>query len=382
MPETHNITPAALPTEAAIADTLDLAILSAEDKTTAIVLARYGTDIAIASLPFGSDLQELLDFSNRINQVILLNQPSPTKAEVKSFGQKLFRYIIRGEVEQLYNLLPPDPMMRIHILTNRPDLQSLPWEYLQARNQGIGPMRNRSIVRIIPTIGLRPLKPLNLANEKLKILFVYAVPQDQSLVSWPTVQSKIQDAIARSAGISTDKYQLKMIQGTTKGLFAAFQDKNEKYDIFQFSGHGDVDPQTGEGRLYFVDSQRSDQSHPVSASDLSILLRDRGIRLAVLSACRTSAGNSGDPFNIVAEALLRSGIPAVVANQLPVPDTSVPYFVGPLYAQLINTGDIDVAVYEGRANLAIELGGSPFAALEWGIPTLYRYIDGQKVFQL
>lgn len=365
-----------------VADTLDLVILSPGAQKATIALARYGSDIAIADLPSGKELKALMGFRDRINQVLLLNMPRPTKNELTKFGQALFTYIFRGEVKRLYGQLPLTTLTRIHILTNRADLQSIPWEYLQDPHQNPGPWLNRSIVRIIPTIGFAPPEPLKLgaSGAKLKILFVYAVPQDQTLVSWPSVKSSIESAIALSAGIPPNSYDLKLIRGTTEELFGAFQTKNDKYDIFQFSGHGSVDPKTGEGHILLVDSKKSDQSHPLSASELARILQGRGIRLAILSACLTAAGNSADPFNIVAEALLRSGIPAVVANQLPVPDESIATFVGPLYAQLLNTGDIDLAVNEGRVKLSVMLAAPSFATLEWGIPTLYRYVDGQQVF--
>jgi CHAT domain-containing protein len=366
-----------------VADTLDIAILSPAAKKATIALARYGSDIAIADLSSGNDLKSLLGFKDLISQVLLLNQKRPTKDELTKFGRALFRFLVRDEVKRLYDRLPLDTLVRINILTNRPDVQSLPWEFLQDPNQNPGPWLNRSVVRIIPTIGRLPPAPMQLAAQgaKLKILFVYAVPQDQTLVSWPSVKSRIESAIALSAAVSADSYELKVIQGTTEELFAAFQNQNDKYDIFQFSGHGDIDPHTGEGRILLVDSKKSDQSHPISASDLANILQGRGIRLAVLSACLTAAGTSADPFNVVAEALLHAGIPAVIANQLPVPDESIATFVGPLYAQLLNTGDIDLAVNDGRVKLSVVLAAPGLATLEWGIPTLYRYIDGQKVFQ-
>ncbi|HEX7174113.1 MAG TPA: CHAT domain-containing protein [Pyrinomonadaceae bacterium] len=368
-----------------MADALDIAILDAQaKKRAAVVLARYGSDIAIAELPAGKELKALLDFKDRISQVLLLSQKRPTKKELTEFGHALFAYIVRENVERLYNRLPVNTLIRFHILANRPDLQSLPWEYLQDPQQGAGPWPNRSIVRVIPTIGYTPPAPLQLAQlaatgTKLRILFVYAVPQDQNLVSWPSVKSSIEKAF--SLRIPASHYELKVIQGTTEELFAAFHNNNDKYEIFQFSGHGDVDPQTNEGRILLVNSKKNDQSLPMSASQLASILQSRGVRLAVLSACLTSAGNSADPFNVVAEALLASGIPAVVANHLPVPDASVATFVGALYTQLLNTGDIDIAVNEGRLKMAIELAVPQDATLEWGIPTLYRYINGAQVFQ-
>lgn len=361
-----------------MADTLDIAILNAGGKK-ATVFARYGSDIALEILPMGAPLKALAAFRDRINSSLLQSQTRPTRKELTKFGNSLFNYIIRGNIQRLYNRLSVTARISIHILTNDPDLQSLPWEYLQDPNQAPGPWPNRSIVRIIPIIGRTSPLPLALApgGAKIKILFVHAVPQDQDLVSWPDVKASIERAFA--ARIPADRYELKVIEGTTEELFKAFD--NQQFEIFQFSGHGDVDPQTKVGRILLVNSKLKGQSFPIDAGGLALLLAERGVRLAVLSACQTAAGNSADPFGVVAEALLRAGIPAVVANQLPVPDSSVATFVGPLYAQLLNTGDIDLAVNDGRVKLAIELATAQDATLEWGIPTLYRYIDGSQVFQ-
>lgn len=366
-----------------MADTLDIAILNAGANRSAIVYARCEADIAIADLPSGKALKDLLAFRERIHQVLLLSQKRPTKAELTSFGHALFNYIVRGDVKRLYDRLPTDALIRFHILTNRADLQSLPWEYLQDPNHIPGPWPNRSIVRVVPSIGRTPPTPFQLAANggKLRILFVHARPEDQALVSWPSVKSSIEKAFALNSSLPANSYELKVIQGTTEELFAAFQNNNDKYEIFQFSGHGDVDPQTGEGRILLIDPSKNNQSMPIPAGQLAIILQGRGVRLAVLSACLTSAGNSAAPFNVVAEALLAAGIPAVVANHLPVPDASVATFVGPLYKQLLNTGDIDVAVNEGRVTLAGKLAVPQEATLEWGIPTLYRYINGAQVFQ-
>src|SRR5260370_17508121 len=94
-----------------MSDTLDLAILNAGPKRAAIALARYGSDVAIASLPSGKELRALADFRDRINQVLLLNQKRPTSIELSTFGKNLFSYIIRDDVKRLYDRFPSDPLI-------------------------------------------------------------------------------------------------------------------------------------------------------------------------------------------------------------------------------------------------------------------------------
>lgn len=362
---------------------LDLAILNADPKKPdakkpAIVYARCESDVAVSSLPFGPELKELIAFKDKINEVLLKNLQRPRESDLTAFGHKLFNYIIRDDVKRLYGRLPLDKRVRIHIMTNRPDLQSLPWEFLQDPTGAPGPWRDRSVVRIVPTIGRPRPEPIKVTpgGDKLKILFVYADPQNQTFVGWPGVKASIERVF--SARLPPDFYELKVIRGTPAELVAAFQDNNDRYEIFQFSGHGDVFG--GEGRLLLL-NDTNNQSSPLTASKLATLLNGRGIKLAVLSACLTSAGDAADPFNVVSEALVSSGIPAVVANQLPVPESSVAAFVGTMYNQLLLTGDIDLAVSTARVRLAIELAVQQFATLEWGIPTLYRHIAGSKIFE-
>lgn len=365
-------------TSAVKIDTLELAILSPDPSGAALVLARYGSDVAIANLPTGDEVKSFAAFRDRVNLVLLMNQPRPKSSELTEFGHALFKYIVRDDVKLLYDRLPGGALIRIHILTNSPDLQSLPWEYLQDPNHAPGPWLDRSIVRIIPSIGQSSPLPLSLAKEggpKIRILFVYADPTNQGIVSWLDVKRSVEREF--SVRIPTDRYELNVVEGTPAALLEAVQ--NSSYDIFQFSGHGEVDAKTKKGRILLL-SQTNNQSVPLAADELAVILRGRGVRLAILSACLTSAGNSADPFNVIAEALLRENIPAVVANQLPVPDKSVAAFVGRLYAKLLETGDIDMAVNEGRLTLWSDLILQQDARLEWGIPTLYRHMTGAQVF--
>src|SRR5205085_7449817 len=103
-------------------------------------------------------------------------------------------YIVRDDVRILYNRLPRNSLIRINIMTNRPDLQSLPWEYLQDPQQTPGPWSERSVVRVVPTIGRPALDPLPIATagQKIRILFVYADPINQGAVDWTSVRASIE----------------------------------------------------------------------------------------------------------------------------------------------------------------------------------------------
>jgi CHAT domain-containing protein len=358
-----------------MADVLDLAILDAGKNIPAVALARCGSNVAVAALPHGAQLDALAAFRDHIDDALHATKKKPSETELTQFGHSLFNYVIRDDVERLYEHLPTDAMVRVHILCNKAEIQSLPWEFMQDPKQAPGPWLARTVVRIVPTINVRPPEPLRLGegSPKIKILFAFADPVDQDPVSWTLVRDSIERALA--VRIPTSRYELKVIDANPRDLTEALQENT--YEIFHFCGHGNVGAD-GEGYLDFID-RTTDKRIPFSAKKLSKTLRNRGIRLVILSACytATSKKDERDRFAITAEALVNSHIPAVVANQLPFPDLTTATFVEPLYKQLLKTGDIDEAVSEARMTLANDLA---LAGLEWGVPTVYRHIAGAQVF--
>lgn len=114
-------------------------------------------------------------------------------------------------------------------------------------------------------------------------------------------------------------------------------------------------------------------ARPMGAEGLAVLSGDSGISLAVLNAYETGARASG-PFAGIAPALVRAGLPAVVAMQAPMPDASATRFSRTLYAALADGLSLDAAVTEGRKAVALYAG---MDQPDWAIPVLYlRAPDG------
>jgi hypothetical protein len=353
-------------------DALDLYILDSGGDEFAILLARSGDDLAVGRLPFGQELADLSSFRDRIDRAVRGFDDRPKPAELEAYGRRLFSYTFRDKIRRLYDLLPQTDV-RINVLSDRAEVQKLPWEYLQEPDFVPGPRRQRSVVRIVPTIGQKP-PPLIRLQETIRVLFVSAAPIDQGPVDFAVVRA----AIERTFGAKIPgRFTLKAVDGATRESFGTAV--KEPFDILHFSGHGDVSAD-GKGRLLLVHRKNGSTDY-LDARSLSKLLRGRDIRLVVLSACETSQGDFRDDFAVIAETLVNEGIPAVVANQMPVSNKSIAPFVGALYETLLTCGDIDLAVSDGRIALDLELGSAEFAAIEWGIPTLYRNYAASKLYQ-
>ncbi|HEV8582095.1 MAG TPA: CHAT domain-containing protein [Thermoanaerobaculia bacterium] len=152
----------------------------------------------------------------------------------------------------------------------------------------------------------------------------------------------------------------------------------ENFQALHFMGHGNFDPRAGEG-LIFLEGPGG-AACPVSAGALATVLRDfRSIRLVVLNACSTGRAGSGsgiNPFSGIAPALVRTGIPAVLAMQLPISDWAAIEFSEAFYRRLCAGDPVDTAVSEGRQAIHSR---NPLS-LEWAIPALFLRVPNGALF--
>jgi hypothetical protein len=139
----------------------------------------------------------------------------PTAAELTQFGQALFCLLVRGGIKSVYDRLP-NSHVRLQIYSNRPDLKAIPWEYIQDPAAGApGPNAMRSVVRIVPTIGVPAPTPKPL-GETVRMLFVYSEPPRAQSVDWPTIKSSIEAEFTRKL---PSNFLLDLVEGATTESF-------------------------------------------------------------------------------------------------------------------------------------------------------------------
>ena len=356
-------------------DALDLLILDAGAPDRAVAYAQYDADTAVRLIPCQA-IAQLRAFSQRLNRVSNGEDQRPTPQELGTYGNDLFRLVLRDDLLDLYNRLPSD-YIRLRIMCNQPDIQALAWEYLQQPGTPTGPNNMRGVVRIVPTIGQAMPKPRKLTR-KVRVLFAFADPIDQGPVRWQAIHDTIKQKFASRAGGSfeLDVVEAASIQALAQALL------RKRYDILHFNGHGAVvvgADGVQRGHLTFVDAatQRSQQ---VSAEQLAMLITGRKLQLVILSSCNSSAGDFTRNYAVVAESLVRRGVPAVVANQFALPNDVAATFAIGFYGELVKTGDVDRAVSAGRLMLAVQNRLPERAVIEWGIPTLYRHVGAAGLF--
>ena len=205
------------------------------------------------------------------------------------------------------------------------------------------------------------LRPGRGRKAALRLLFSGAAPQDLPPLRVADEAAAVAAALAepRRAGRLT----LTAIPtgATLPGLGVALRGG---VDIWHFAGHGD---QAG---LIFDDG--AGHAAVVEAGALGLLLAGEGVCLAVLNACR--AGLGGGQVASVAGALVRAGVPAVIALQGNLSDTAAAALAHELYAALAAGQPVDRAVTAGRKAI-LALGGD--LAQGWWLPALFlRAADG------
>jgi hypothetical protein len=244
-------------------------------------------------------------------------------------------------------------------------LHAVPWEYLHSPVDGFLARRRKiSIVRHLDLeiAGDRPPAPTPMA-----ILAVACVDPALDLAR---ERHAIEDAL-RGKG----RARLKLLPNAS--LDALREELLARdYHVLHLMGHGGFDPAAGEGSL----ALRSDSGRRVwvGGPDLAEQVRDvSSLRLVVLNACWTARTSAAGPYAGVATAMLKAGIPAVVAMQFAITDAAALAFSRTFYRRLACGDAIDAAVTEGR--LAIR--HSNRQSLEWGTPVLFERLTGGVVVE-
>ena len=107
-----------------------------------------------------------------------------------------------------------------------------------------------------------------------------------------------------------------------------------------------------------------------------MMIRDhRSLRLVVLNACEGARSARDDPFRGVAQALVRQGIPAVIAMQFEISDPAALVFSQSFYQAIADGLPVDVATVEARR--AMFADGNE---VEWATPVLYLRSPDGRVF--
>jgi len=311
-----------------------------------------------------------------------------------ALGQQLYNALFQGTIRDSWMTAQGIAKHRHEVLRLRLGLKDrrlprLPWEVMHS---GDPRQRDRQVNRPLATgtdvvfcryysgfTSLTPTSPLLAPHQpdaQLKILMVLAAPSDQDALALKQEALHLQEELQRAVRSGEQRrpfsdIQMTLLEQPGREELAQTLEHNH-YHVLHYAGHSN--PGRAGGSLCLV-SRRTGLTETLNGDDLAGLLVNNGIRLAVFNSCRgvytattDSTEDNGD--GNLAEALVRRGIPAVLAMAERIPDDVALNLSRLFYRNLKQSYPIDLSLNRARQGLLSSYGSHQ---LYWALPILYLH---------
>ncbi|WP_353511302.1 CHAT domain-containing protein [Intrasporangium sp.] len=293
--------------------------------------------------------------------------PSTLDGDDKDVGDALFAALFPSEVRLRYEKSTDRAFasgvgVRV-VLRFEGGADRLPWELLRdpGRFQFMALDPWRAVVRCTE---MQTREPAAARPTPLRILLAVSTPDGTPAIDAAAEIVRIQSRLRPySWGAAVEVVTLRTASLET--IRQTLQSK--EFHVFHYVGHASH-PVGGTGHLDLTAADGTVSSRPADEV-AAILAGSPTLRLAVLNCCDSSVSDRSDPFAGTATALVRAGVPAVVAMRRAITDTAAVLFADEFYGALIESGGrVEQAVARGRAALFAAEG--PTAA-EWSTVALH-----------
>jgi tetratricopeptide (TPR) repeat protein len=294
-----------------------------------------------------------------------------SSVSAREIGDRLFKALFVGEARDLLIgslRKSPDRGLRIRLRLDpeMAEVLALPWECLHLpESPGFLGLSRRILIVVSVDLPQPPEPPL--AALRLRVLAVASSP-----IGLPRLDLESECRHLEAAAGWRRWLKVTLLPGADRedlreALLRSLRKLRRPFHVLHFMGHGSFEH--GEGVLLFTSRDGSPQR--VTGRELASELEGfSALRLVVLNAChsaRAPEGSGFDPFGGVALALVRNGVPAVIAMRSQIPDRAAIAFTRALYRRLAAGDAVDVAMAEAR--LAIERQGGDEGI--WSVPILF-----------
>ncbi|MDZ7263120.1 MAG: CHAT domain-containing protein [candidate division KSB1 bacterium] len=314
---------------------------------------------------------------NKIREEMAQNFQLDIK-KLKDFGAHLFRTIFHPDIHDQYHqsvgmAYSQNTCLRIRLRIDAPDLAYFPWEFMYDGDQTHEFLALHQNISITRFISIQNPVPAIATSLPLRMLVIISSPAHPDYPKLEVEKEKKSIKQALKQLVKRDLIRIRFLEKAT--LAALEKELRRKVDIIHFIGHGGYCEPLGGGCLVFESPLGGQEL--INIDRLSLLLRGTPVRLIVLNACRTAQVASSEISLSVAEGLVKIGVPAVIAMQFPIPDSSALNFASAFYETLAETYQVDRAVAEARRQMFINLEGG---RIDWGIPVLIMRKDDGVIF--
>lgn len=318
-------------------------------------------------------LFELLqgDTAGRRSLEALVTQSPPN---LVALGQQLYHALFHGSLRDSWiraQAIAENQRLvlrlRLGLKGNR--LPRLPWEVLHDGDRPLATGADVAFSRYqIAEKRFPPLESCFGENQPLKILMAIAAPSDRESLALKQEAQHLQAELRSRASNGLSAIQLKILEQPSREQLTQALEMGQ-YQIFHYSGHSTA----GEagGGLYLV-SGKTGLTETLSGDDLAGLLANNGVQIALLNSCRGAYSapvqTSASGQDNLAQALIKRGIPSVLAMAERIPD-EVALTLTRLFYRNLNQGyPIDLSLSRARQGLISAYGSNQ---LYWALPVLY-----------
>jgi hypothetical protein len=289
----------------------------------------------------------------------------PSDQQMIAFGEDLFESLFQGEVRRLYDEARSRQQGRkldLVLTSMVPWIAEKPWEfaYDRTRNSFLATEEVHFIRNALAAVPAERIAP---RRGPLRILVAAAQPVGFGRLSVAQEEEVIRRGF--DALVAAGLVEVETLARATPGAILSSV-SNGRFDIVHFIGHGAFDEGSGVGSLIFEDGNGG--SLQVPERSLREIFCGRGVSLIFLNACQTGSGGKADFNKGVAQALVSHGLPALVANQYSVLDSSATSFAQHFYWALAQGMGVGQAAREARIAVNCSMQGD---IIDWAVPVVY-----------
>jgi CHAT domain len=289
----------------------------------------------------------------------------PSDEQMIHFGGLLFDTLLQGDVRRLYDEARSRQRRRrldLVLTSMIPWISEKPWEfaYDNGRRSFLATEEIHFVRNVLTNV---PADPIVRPQGPMRLLVAAAQPVAFGRLS---IEQEV-EVIRRGfeplieAGLAT----VDVIAHATPTQIHGYVSSGN-YQIVHFIGHGVYDDQKREGCLVFENDRGGE--YMLGERALREIFCRRGLSLVFLNACESGRGGRADFNKGVAQSLVAHGLPALVANQYSVLDSSATSFAQHFYWSLAQGFTIGQSAREARIAVNYSLDGE---LIDWAIPVLY-----------
>ncbi|MBR8837738.1 MAG: HEAT repeat domain-containing protein, partial [Stigonema ocellatum SAG 48.90 = DSM 106950] len=311
---------------------------------------------------------------NEIELALELIESKQTNDKLlKRLGNQLYQALFPNQINARFHATMAgaqanEDSVRLRLIFQSPQLAALPWEFLYdvETNIFLGNNTQTVLSRYIDV----PLQKRDIiaANLPLKVLLVISSPTDLATLDTTGEVTLIQSALKKH--IEAGKIELDLIQeATVRNINQKLREK--AYNIFHFIGHGVFE--NNKGYIALEDTNKKAKLLD-DEGFANFFLGDRSLGLVMLNSCQGAEVSEHQIFAGIAPNLVRREIPAVVAMQYSIRDTTAKLFADEFYRTLALGYPVDAAMQKTRNAISQEVG---LDKRDFATPVLYmRAPDG------